>query len=442
MEQTDQTDDAGLDGTFPRWEGPAIGLLDLDAFFASVEVLDHPEWRGKPVIVGGSADKRGVVSTASYEARKYGVHSAMPSYQARRLCPNAIWTQGHYARYRQVSDQVMAIIDDETPLVEQVSIDEAFFDVTPGRYSHESPVQICRRMQRRVEDLGVTCSIGLGVNKTVAKIASERQKPRGLTVVLPGMEASFLAPLPVRAMSGIGQATERRLADMRIRTLGDLARADVKQMRRVFGVHGPAMVTRAAGLERSRVRPAAEPEEPKSVSNERTFERDLTQRDEILAAIDHIAEMCGTRLRRKGIRGYQVTLKLKFDATHARTAQRQLDERTDDEHVFGRVARDLLDTLWKPGTPVRLVGVGVSGFGARPERQQALFSLDDGPTQNGGSSGAPATKPLAGQRDMRELSKAKDMVRQRFGNDAISYGRDLRFRDRTSDTAPMNKPDF
>ena len=166
------------------WDGPAVGLLDLDAFFASVEQLDHPEWRGLPVIVGGSADRRGVVSTASYEARRYGVHSAMPSATARRLCPQAIWTQGHFDRYRELSASVMAILTDETPLVEQVSIDEAFFDVSPGRFSHESPVAICRRVQERVAELGITCSIGLGVNKTVAnsrsccRVPSARFSPR------------------------------------------------------------------------------------------------------------------------------------------------------------------------------------------------------------------------------------------------------------------------
>ncbi|MDO4537022.1 MAG: DNA polymerase IV, partial [Coriobacteriales bacterium] len=192
--------------------------MDLDAFFASVEQLDHPEWRGKPVIVGGSADARGVVSTASYEARVFGVHSAMPSYEARRRCPQAIWTRGRHDRYREVSAQVMAIICDETPLVEQVSIDEAFFDVTPGNYMREEPTEICRRIQRRVEELGISCSIGLGTSKTVAKIASEREKPRGLTVVMPGNEAAFLAPLPVRALSGIGAATEKSLIAMNIRS--------------------------------------------------------------------------------------------------------------------------------------------------------------------------------------------------------------------------------
>ena len=409
------------------WSGPAIGLMDLDAFFASVEQLDHPEWRGKPVIVGGSAERRGVVSTASYEARPFGVHSAMPSWQARRLCPQAIWTPGRHERYREVSDQVMRIVLDETPLVEQVSIDEAFFDVTPGRYSRESPIDICRRIQARVADLGVTCSIGLGINKTVAKIASERQKPRGLTVVLPGTEAAFLAPLPVRVMSGIGSASERHLSDLGIRTLGQLAAQDPERMRSVFGVAGPRMVERAAGLERSRVRAIDEPDEVKSVSNERTFARDLTTRDELEAAIDHVSALTGSRLRRKGLAGTQVTLKLKFDIRHTHTAQRQLSEPTDDEHVFGAVARGLLDGLWREGTGVRLVGVAISGFDGAHPRQLELFGDDE-----------PTSEPEQPARDLRALSVATDDIRRRFGKGAVSYGRELRFRGEESDTLPMD----
>ena len=420
------------------WNGRAVGLLDLDAFFASVEQLDHPEWRGKPVIVGGSAEKRGVVSTASYEARRFGVHSAMPSWQAHRLCPQAIWTHGHYARYRELSNRVMAIVRDETPLVEQVSIDEAFFDVSPGRYVRESPLDICRRIQSRVAELGITCSIGIGVNKTVAKIASERQKPRGLTVVLPGTEASFLAPLPVRSMSGIGASTEARLAELGIRTLGQLAQQDGTRMRQVLGVVGPRMVERAAGRERSRVRAYTESEEVKSVSNERTFAHDLTTRDELEAAIDHVSALTGARLRRKGLAGTQVTLKLKFDIRHTHTAQRQLDEPTDDEHVFGAVARQLLTGLWNEGTGVRLVGVAVSGFDGTHPRQLDLFAGElgqDGPF-------GEAEDDVAPTRDLRALSVATDEIRRRFGNAAVSYGRDLRFRDTESDTAPMDKRDF
>lgn len=392
--------------SFGTWNGPAIGLMDLDAFFASVEQLDHPEWRGKPVIVGGSADHRGVVSTASYEARVYGVHSAMPSFTARKLCPHAIWTHGHFDRYRQMSGMVMAIVLDETPRVEQVSIDEAFFDISPGRYSKENPVDICRRIQKRVAELGITCSIGLGTSKTVAKIASERQKPRGLTVVLPGMESTFLAPLPVRALSGVGKSTERALAALGIRTLGDLARQDPQTMQARLGVAGPRLVERAAGKEKSAVKRAGDHDEIKSVSNERTFAADLTTREELHAAIGHVSELVGTRLRKKGLQGTQVTLKLKFDISHTHTAQRQLDVPTDDEHEFGEVARDLLPSLWRPGTPVRLVGVAMSGFDAAPQ-QLSLFQ-DEGNTS------------------MRNLSKVTDQLRERFGKDAITYGRDLR----------------
>lgn len=184
------------DAYLPPWEGPAILLVDLDAFFASVEQLDHPAWRGKPVIVGGDADAHGVVSTCSYEARAFGVRSAMASSLARALCPEAIWTHGHFHRYREVSAAIMAILRDETPHVQQISIDEAFMDITPTAVNTEHPVLVAQRIQERVTALGVTCSIGVGTSKSVAKIASDRDKPRGLTVVFPGTEAAFLEKLP------------------------------------------------------------------------------------------------------------------------------------------------------------------------------------------------------------------------------------------------------
>ncbi len=237
----------------PPWEGPAILLVDLDAFFASVEQLDHPAWRGKPVIVGGDADARGVVSTCSYEARAFGVRSAMASALARQLCPEAIWTRGHFHRYREVSAAIMAILRDETPHVQQVSIDEAFMDVSPTAVNTEHPVAIARRIQDRVAALGVTCSIGVGVSKSVAKIASDRDKPRGLTVVYPGTEQAFLAPLPVRTMSGVGAAAEKVLKAHGIRTLGDLAAADTALLKRVFGKNGEMMRERALGADRSPV---------------------------------------------------------------------------------------------------------------------------------------------------------------------------------------------
>ena len=412
---------ATLGGT---WEGRAIGLLDLDAFFASVEQLDHPEWRGKPVIVGGSSKKRGVVSTASYEARKYGVHSAMPSAQAERLCPDAIWTRGNYERYREISNAVMSIILDETPFMEQVSIDEAFFDVTPTSWINESPIAICQRIQSRVAELGVTCSIGLSTSKTVAKIASEREKPRGLTVVPPSTERDFLAPLPVDAMSGIGSRTKERLAQMGIRTLGQLAVANPERLKKELGVWGPRAIERAQGIERSPVRRHDLEREVKSVSNERTFERDLTTKEELKAAILSISEHVGSRLRRKGLKGTTVTLRIKDSRLSVHSAQTQLPKATSDEHVFGPVALKLLEGLWKYGQPIRLVGVGISGFGEQSPRQLSLFDESDG------------AEP---ERDLSALSRAADAVRERFGKDALTYGRDLRLKEIVSDTMPMNK---
>lgn len=410
------------------WAGPAVALLDLDAFFASVEQLDHPEWRGRPVIVGGSPERRGVVSTASYEARPFGVHSAMPAAEARRLCPQGIFVQGHFDRYREISNEVMDIIGAETPKLEQVSIDEAFFDVTPGRYSNENPVAICRRIQERVAKLGVTCSIGLSTSKSVAKIASETDKPRGLTVVYPGMEAAFLAPLPIRALSGIGASTERKLAAQGIRTLGELAAQDPAEMEALFGVFGPRMVARARGEERSPVRERAEERDVKSVSNERTFASDLTEEADVRAAILHVAGVVGRRLRRKGLMGREVTLKIRFDFEHGRTVQRPLAAATDEEADFGPVALELLDEVWKPGMPVRLVGVGLSRFDEEDlPVQAALFGDEEAP------AGAPSARRAPA------LGRVSDAVKARFGDDALAFGHDLRFKHRTSDTQPMHK---
>ncbi|MDO4436727.1 MAG: DNA polymerase IV [Coriobacteriaceae bacterium] len=417
-------------GLFGTWDGPAIGLLDLDAFFASVEQLDYPDWRGKPVIVGGSPEARGVVSTASYEARAFGVRSAMSSAQAKRLCPHAIWTPGHFNRYRELSCRVMAILSEETPFVEQVSIDEAFFDITPGRFSSEHPIDIARRIQARVSELGITCSIGLGVNKTVAKIASEREKPRGLTAVLPGTETGFLAPLPVRAMSGIGSAADAALHRAGIRTLGQLAHAGEDALTPIFGINAGAMRLRAAGKERSAVRPMDAPEDAKSVSNERTFSKDLLRLEDAEAAIALLAESVGARMRRKGLAGRTVTVKLRYSFGEGRTIQRKLPHATDDENVFGHAAIELLRSIWTDGTRVRLAGIGMSDFASENDTVQTdLFcELDE--------RGAVMS-------DRRDLAVTLDKVRDKFGIDAVRFGRADRFERDLVDPAKFltqNKP--
>lgn len=422
-----------------EWHGKAIGLLDLDAFFASVEQLDHPEWRGKPVIVGGSPHKRGVVSTASYEARKYGVHSAMPSATAVRLCPHAIWTSGHYDRYSEMSTLVMDFLKDETPLVEQVSIDEAFFDITPGRFSKENPLEICKRIQKKVAALGITCSIGLGANKTIAKIASEQEKPRGFTAVFPGTEQRFLAPLPIEAMSGIGPAMAKTLHQQGIKTLGELSRADVVYLTSLVGNTASKIILRAQGNEFSEVHEAAKPRDVKSVSNERTFETDLFDKQEIEEAIRHIAGVVGRRLRKKQLQGCTVTLKVKASATESHTAQKKISIPTDDEHLFAEIAIKLLPSVWKEGQPVRLLGVGISSFTDEVHTKPVQTSLFDQfeATFDSEVSG-PATKKKP-RSDLRHLSEVTDKLKDKFGADAVQYGRDLRFEQRVSDTMPTGK---
>ena len=401
---------------FGDWRGRAIGLMDLDAFFASVEQLDHPEWRGKPVIVGGLPEERGVVSTASYEARPFGVHSAMPSAQAMRLCPHAIWTHGHFDRYREMSAKVMAILADETPYVDQVSIDEAFFDITPGRFSRENPIDIARRIQRRVSELGITCSIGLGPNKTVAKIASDRMSSRvGSRWCRPVRKRAFWNRCPCARSSGIGASAEESLKKIGIHTLGQLAAAPTARLTSVFGVNAEAMRLRAAGCEQSSVSAIDAPDEVKSVSNERTFAHDLTERADIEAALALLGESVGRRLRRKGLAGHTVTVKLNYAYGKGRSAQRRLPHPTDNENIFVGVACELLDKIWSPGMPVRLLGIGVSGFAEQGSVQTDLFcDLDE--------RGAVAS-------DRRDLSVAVDRVRERFGSTSVGFGRAARFGD-------------
>lgn len=416
------------------WEGPAILLVDLDAFFASVEQLDHPGWRGKPVIVGGDADRRGVVSTASYEARRFGVHSAMPSSTARRLCPDGIWTRGHFDRYSEVSRAIMDLLREETPHVQQVSIDEAFVDVTPTAVNREHPVAVARRIQDRVEQLGVSCSIGVGSSKTIAKIASERDKPRGLTVVYPGRERSFLAPLPVRSMSGIGAAAEAKLKSRGMSTLGDVACADEALLVRLFGKNGHVMHVRANGGDDS---PITVGESAKSISSETTFAVDLTQRDEVEAVMATMAAKVGRRLRRKGLQGRTLGLKVRFSDLSIRSVQRRLEQPSDDELVLTPLLKCMIDEVWYPGTPVRLIGVSMAGFDGAQGVQTRLFdAADAAPNEN---DVAPVVKDDAKRRGLIEVT---DLVKDRFGEGAVRFGRELRGEGNTTGSASKNPADY
>ncbi len=395
------------------WAGRAILHVDLDAFFAAVEQLDHPEWRGKPVIVGGDASRRGVVSTASYEARRYGVRSAMPSARAVKLCPNAIWAPARFERYREMSQAVRGILESETPRVQPVSIDEAFLDVTPGSFADEDPVGIAKRIRARVAELGITCSAGLATSKTVSKIASDYRKPDSLTVVRPGTEAEFLAPLPVAVMSGIGPRTVERLGRLGVATLGDLAAFDETTALEVLGSYGPAVVWRARGIDD---RPVHDNEPAKSVSNERTFAADVHDPGELDSALDALATRVESRLRAKGIAGRTVTVKIRYADFTTRTVRRTLPAPTAASFEFLPVARELVRSVWSPGVGVRLLGVGVSGFEERAEQLDLLGEQ--------GSEAPDASDETVADR-ARRMSEGVEAVRTRFGKGAVRFGREL-----------------
>jgi len=387
--------------------------VDLDAFFAAVEQLDHPQWRGRPVIVGGDPSRRGVVSTCSYEARMFGVCSAMPSARAAALCPDAVWAPPRFDRYREISRAVFAAFRDETPLVQPVSVDEAFLDVTPGAYGAEHPVAIARRIRARVSRLGITGSVGVATSKTVAKIASDHDKPDGLTVVCPGDEGEFLAPLPVRDMSGVGPRTAERLSSLGVKTLGDLARLDEPTAREVLGSHGPGLVLRARGVDPREVR---DNDPAKSVSAERTFATDVRTPSEVHGALESLAAKVGRRLRRNGLAGRTVTVKVRFSDFTTRTVRRTLSSPTDDDREFGSVAKELLREAWSPGVGLRLLGVGISGFEQRAEQLDLL---------SGEHPEAPDASRLRSSHSREGLVRGIDAVRERFGDDALKLGREL-----------------
>lgn len=417
------------------WIGTAIILMDLDAFFASVEQLDHPEWKGKPVIVGGDPTKRGVVSTASYEARKYGVHSAMPSSTAARLCPQAVWTPGNFHRYRELSQKVMGILQDESPHLMQVSIDEAFLDITPTRANREHPVTIARRIQQRVAELGITCSIGLGESKAVAKIASNQNKPRGLTVVYPGESAAFLAPLPVAEMSGIGPVAQKKLIGYHLRTLGDVANADPALLKQVFGKNTQLMIDRCRGVDTAVV---SNGEPAKSVSNEISFAISLTDRKELQARIATMAHKVGRRLRRKGIEGTTLHLKIRKEDLSVRTCQRHKANLGTNDLTWLPELYSMLNEVWDGWEPLRLVGVGVSGFESEPV-QETLFDIAPITEANDHSTDSPLIRNAEAN---KKLLEANDLIAQRFGENAVRFGHELRTYQETTGSSAKNPEDY
>lgn len=383
--------------------------LDLDAFFCAVEEQRDPSLTGKPFAVGGQPDRRGVVASCSYAARSFGVRSAMPMATAVRLCPDLIIVPHRFGAYREASRAVMDRVNDLTPLVEQISIDEAFLDVTMLPDPAEA---IARRLQGTInDDLRLPCSLGVATNKLVAKIANTVGKARARTghppntiqVVPPGEEAAFLAPLPVEELWGVGPKTAEQLARLGLRTIGDIARWPADDLVRRFGKHGEQLAERARGIDE---RPVETVRETKSISKETTFARNVTDAATLRRTLRRLADGVGAQVRREGLSGTTIKIKLRWQDFTTLTRQVTLDHTTDQDGEIAEVALRLLEEHWPPGRPVRLIGVGISGF-ETPHRQLGLWDDRGAIEQN------------------RRLQSALDALRERFGSDAVQRGSDL-----------------
>jgi DNA polymerase-4 len=381
----------------------AILHVDLDAFFAAVEQRDDPSLRGKPVLVGGSRE-RGVVAASSYEARRYGVHSAMPMARALRLCPHAIVVRHRFERYEEASHRFFAILGDYSPLIESLSLDEAFVDVTASRRLLGDEVAIARDIKRRVrEELELVASVGVAPTKFAAKIGSDIDKPDGLRVIRADELVPFLHALPVSRLWGVGQVTQERLHELGLATIGDVARAPESFLCKRLG---PALGQHIAALARGDdSREVVSEVEPVSIGHEETFERDLGRLEQLVPTLISQADRVAGRLRRAGLRARVVMVKVKHADFRLLTRRRTLDDATSDGALIGRVAVDLAGGVeigdhGGKRTRVRLCGVAVSGLESREGPRQ--LGLDDARRERG-----------------ERLGDAIDQIRRRFGDDAV-----------------------
>lgn len=367
--------------------------VDLDAFFCSVEEIRNPNLRGKAFVVGGSPEGRGVVTSASYAARKYGIRSAMPMSRALKLYPDLIAVSSDHSDYSEHSRQVMRFLHEAVPVMQQISIDEGFLDVSDDPRGGE---QAASEMQAAIlERFKLPTSWGIATNKLVAKIATEVGKPKGLVVVPPGREATFLAPLPVNMMWGVGPKSSVRFAKHGIRTIGDLAAMPEARLKELFGIRGTDLAARAKGIDD---RPVQELHDRRSVSAERTFPRDVDSMQELRRHLLHLSERVGTRVRRAGLVGSTVRIKLRWPDFSTFTRQMRLSQPTDQDGEIYAAALRLFTDNWLPGKAVRLLGVGIAELGP-PVRQLELF--DHGWEQD------------------HKLLKAVDDIREKYGHRAL-----------------------
>jgi DNA polymerase-4 len=379
--------------------------IDLDAFFVSVERTFNPQLKGKPVVVGGDADGRGVVSSASYEARRFGVHSGMPLSAARRLCPQAILVRANFPRYRDASSRFMHILADFSPDLEPLGLDEAYIDATGCEEPYGSPVEMAQVMKQTIsEELNIKASVGIATCKVVAKIASALCKPDGLLEVKPGQEQAFLNPLPVAKLPGVGKKTEQVFREMGVATIGELAACPADTMKRRLGAVGAMLHRHSRGIDDRKVEP---PGDAKSISQELTFTRDSLDRDFLEATLHNLCQEVCQELRGQSKRARCVAIKLRYADFETITRQVTLREATDITGGILVAARRLLSkTLGHGRKPVRLIGIRVSSL-IGCDKQLLMFDFD-----------ATTRRP-------ERLDKAVDRIRSKYGPAAIKTGDDV-----------------
>jgi DNA polymerase-4 len=381
--------------------------IDLDAFFVSVEQRENPELKGKPVVVGGRPHGRGVVASASYEARAFGLHAGMPLVTASRLCPQAIFIEGSFPKYRDASERFMTIVADFSPYVEPLGLDEAYLDVTGFESIYGSIHQMAIKIKQRIkEELGLCASVGIASGKVVAKVASELSKPDGLLEIAAGNERAFLAPLPVAKLPGIGRKTELILSGLGINTIEKLSIMSLGALKSHFGAFGEVLHRFARGVDDREVEP---PAATKSISRETTFGKDSRDHSRLKATLHYLGERVGAELRQRGKQARCIILKLRYADFTTITRRHTLSQTTDSDQTIFDTGVKLLDkALSQERQPVRLIGIGVSNL---VESGRQLDMLD------------------SSARRQEELNRAIDRIRNKYGFTAIQTGRTLMLKD-------------
>jgi DNA polymerase-4 len=401
---------------FPRALDRTIFHVDMDAFFVSVEELFDPSLKDKPVVVGGQRGDRGVVSAASYAARKFGVHSAMPLRTAAKLCPQAIFVDGHPTRYRECSEKVFKVLTTFSPQIEMASIDEAYLDMTGTARLHGPPLKAAHKLHQKMkEETGLNCSIGIGSSRLIAKVSAGQAKPNGVLMIVPGEEAKFLAPLDVREIPGVGKVMEKHLHPLGIRKVGDLARLETSELEERFGKWGLALAGKARGEDAGGWFDSEVGADTavKSISHEHTYNEDTADANQLEATLMRLSEMVGRRLREANVHARTIQLKLRYKDFTTITRAHSLVVPTQLDGEIFECIRTLFHKNWKKGSQVRLLGVQTSSFETQPEQISLL---------EGGR-----------QQRWKDILAATDRLRDRFGESSVALASGMRggFRERT-----------